>query len=73
VNVKPDLANPWPHLAPCMEIHELKVCLSTSDPDRDFVFVWVNGPQLKQALLLELGFSGTGLTSRTVLYSIRPA
>jgi hypothetical protein len=56
-----------------MEIHELKVCLSTSDPDRDFVFVWVNGPQLKQALLLELGFSGTGLTSRTVLYSIRPA
>ncbi len=73
VNVKPVASWPGGVKAPCLEIHSLRTCLVSGLPATDVLFAWVTVPHRSSPVLLEIGLAGTGVTARTILYSLRLA
>jgi hypothetical protein len=56
----------------CLNIHELSVCPSVSDPYGILVAA-VHLPGRAQPVAVEIGLAGTGVTARGMLYSLRAA
>jgi hypothetical protein len=71
VNVKPGASWPGGTKGACLEIHGLKTCFVSGLPATDILFAWVTVPHRSRPVLLEIGLAGTGMTARTILYSLR--
>jgi len=55
---------------PCKRIHELRVCPTTSDPSSVLVLS-VHLPSGTRPIAVEIGLTGSGLSARTIIDSLR--